>query len=77
MNFLSLRGENSSNGTFDWEAAIIDSAIMGALTFFTSLGGMAVVGIPTPTSLAAASIAAATEFFLTLAIKRKLREPEP
>ena len=76
MTFMSIRGENNSDGNFDWESAIIDSAIMGALTFFTSLGGMAAVGIPTRQSLVAAGIAMATQFFLTLAVKRKLRERE-
>jgi len=76
MKLMTLRGENNSNGTFDWEGAIIDSAILGAITFFSALGGMSVIGVPTRDSLVAASISFATQFFIALAIKRKLREPE-
>jgi len=73
---LTLRGENNADGSFDWGGAIIDSGIMGALTFFTALGGMAAVGMPTRESLVAAGIAFATQFFITLAVKRQLREKE-
>jgi len=76
MNVMSLRGRNNSDGSYDWPGAIIDSAIMGAVTFFSALGGMTAIGIPTTESLVAAGIAGATQFFIALAIKRGLREPD-
>ena len=71
---LNRKGRNNQDGSFDWENALIDAGIMAGLTFFTALGGTAVVGIPTKEGIIAAGIAAATEFFLILAIKRGLRE---
>jgi len=73
---MSLRGANNSDGSYDWTGAIIDSAIMGAITFLSALGGMTAVGMPTSGSLVAAAIAGGTQFFITLAVKRQLREPE-
>jgi len=49
---------------------------MGAVTFFSDLGGMSAVGIPTTESLVAALIAGATQFFIVMTIKRGLRDPE-
>lgn len=57
---------------FNWADALIDSGIMSALTFFTALGGMHLVTLPTGPSAVAAGIAAATEFFIILAMKRGL-----
>lgn len=73
---LSVRGKNNENGSFDWKNAVIDAGIMAGLTFFTSVGGMSAVNIPTEQGAIAAGIAAATQFFLVLAIKRGLREKE-
>lgn len=74
QKILSLRGANNANGDYDWEGAIVDSAIMAAVTFCSALGGMSAVGIPTTESIVAALIAGATQFFIALAIKRGLRE---
>ena len=76
QKIMSLRGENNADGSYDWEGAVTDSAIMGAVTFFSALGGMSAVGIPTTESFVAALIAGATQFFIALAIKRGLRKPE-
>ena len=76
MMVLSRKGKNNDDGSFDWPNALIDAGIMAGLTFFTALGGTAVVGVPTRAGVIAAAIAAGTEFFLILAIKRGLREKE-
>lgn len=72
---LNRKGKNNSNGDFDWKDAVIDAGIVAGLTFFTSIGGMAVVntGI-TEHIVIGSAVAAATQFFLFLAIKRGLRE---
>jgi hypothetical protein len=56
--------------TFDWKDAITDASIIAAITFFTALGGGQVIGFPTLQSLYAAGVAAATQFFVMLGIKR-------
>lgn len=71
---LDRKGRNNPNNTFDWPNAVIDAGIMGGLTFFTALGGTSAVNIPTQQGVIAAAIAAATQFFIVLAIKRGLRE---
>lgn len=72
---LSRKGKNNSNGTFNWLDAFIDATIMALLTFFTTLGGMAVTNLlSNPVGWVSAGIAAGTEFFVILAIKRGLRE---
>ena len=76
MTFMTIRGQNNADGTFDWQGAIIDSAIIAGVTFFSTLGAGTVTGLPTQDALVAASIAAATQFFITLAIKRGLRKKE-
>jgi len=73
---LTRNGQNNSDGSFDWKDAIIDAAISGGLGFCTAIGGTAAAGMPTKEILIAASIAAATQFFLWLAIKRGLREKQ-
>jgi hypothetical protein len=57
---------------FDWENALIDAAIISAVTFFSTLGGGAVTGINTVHSLEAATLAALSQFFVFLALKRGL-----
>ena len=73
---LSVKGQNSNNGSFDWRDALLDSGIMAGLTFFTSLGGLGLTGGIVTRDLIAAGIAAATQFFIVLAIKRGLREKQ-
>lgn len=76
MTFMTIRGKNNADGTFDWQGAILDSGIIAGVTFFSTLGAGAVTGIPTQAAIIGAGIAAATQFFITLAIKRGLREKE-
>ena len=71
---LDRNGRNNPNGSFDWKNAVLDAGIMAGLTFFTALGGMAVVNPITPSIVIGAAIAGATEFFLIMAVKRGLRE---
>ena len=73
---LSFRGKNSSNGSFNWSDALIDAGISAGLTFCTTLGGQAATGLFSRVGVIAAGIAAATQFFLVLAIKRGIREKE-
>ena len=73
---LTVRGNNDPDGSFDWKNALMDAGIMAALTFFTALGGLGATGAVAGRELLSAGIAAATEFFLMLAIKRGLRPKE-
>ena len=44
--FMSLfTGRRNANGSFDWKNALIDSAIVAAVDFFTTLGGLGVAGL--------------------------------
>lgn len=71
---LNRHGKNNEDGSFDWKDAVIDAGIVAGLTFCTSIGGMAVVTPITETQVVSAAVAAATQFFLFLAIKRGLRK---
>lgn len=77
QQFMTVRGANNAAGEFDWPGAVVDAAIIAGVTFFSTLGAGTVTGVPTTMALMGASIAAATQFCITLAIKRGLREPEP
>lgn len=55
---------------FDWDNALIDAAITAGVTFFSALGGGAVAGLDGASGLKAASIAAFSQFFVFLALKR-------
>ena len=57
---------------FDWENALIDAAITSAVTFFSALGGGAVAGINSVTLMESATVAALSQFFVFLALKRGL-----
>jgi hypothetical protein len=57
---------------FDWENALIDAAIVSAVTFFSALGGGAVAGINSIHTVQAAAVAALSQFFVFLALKRGL-----
>jgi hypothetical protein len=73
---LNRNGKNNENGSFDWEDALIDAAIMSGSSFMAVLVGLGAVGLlenPT-TALLAALIAAGAQFFAILAIKRRLVE---
>ena len=71
-----MHGYNRPDGSFNWKEAAIDASVSAGLTFFTSLGGTTATGIPTQAALLAAGIAACTQFFLVLAIKRGIKEKE-
>jgi len=73
---LHRHGQLNPNGTFNWKDALIDASIMAGLTFFTCLGGSATTGLIGSREIVSAAIAAATQFFLILAIKRGLKEPK-
>lgn len=73
---LNRNGKNGENGSFDWNDALIDAAIMAGSSFMAVLVGLGAVGLlenPT-TAILAAGIAAGAQFFAILAIKRGLRE---
>jgi len=71
---LSIHGKNNSDGSFNWKDALIDAGILAMLTFFSMLGGLGATGMVGTRELIAAGIGAATQFFMTLAVKRGLRE---
>ena len=63
---------NSQVQRFDWSDALVDSAIISGLTFFSTLGGGSVAGLGSLPALKAAAIAACAQFFIFLALKRGL-----
>jgi len=72
---LSRNGKNNPEGGFDWGDAVADAAIMAGLTFFTTLGGLAVTDLlRNPVGWISAGISAGAQFFAILALKRGLRE---
>jgi len=72
---MSRNGKNNDNGDFDWRDALIDSAIVGAFGFVTTLGAIGATGITSDLqhALIAASIVGATQFLGWLMLKRGLR----
>jgi len=75
---LSARGKNNADGSFNWADALADAAIMGGMTFFTTLGGLGVAGLASDpkATLLAAIISAGAQFFAVLAVKRGLKPKE-
>ncbi len=67
---------NFTEQRFDWENALLDAAIISALTFFSTLGGGAVAEINATHTLEAAAVAAIAQFFIFLALKRGLIQPK-
>jgi hypothetical protein len=63
---------NTTEEKFDWENALIDAAITSAITFFSALGGGAVAGLNDMHMLESAAVAAFSQFFIFLALKRGL-----
>ena len=63
---------NTDEQRFDWENALVDAAIISAVTFFSTLGGGAVAGINSIHTIQAAAVAALSQFFVFLALKRGL-----
>lgn len=58
--------------TFDWANALADAAIIAGATFFTSYAGSVTIGVPALDAVKAAAVAAGSQFFLFLALKRGL-----
>jgi len=74
---LSRNGKNNSDGSFDWADAVADALIMAGLTFFTTLGGLAMTDLlRNPSGWISAGVAAGAQFCAILALKRGLREKE-
>lgn len=61
---------------FDWGNALIDATITSAITFFSALGGGAVAGISSVHDIVSATVAAFSQFFVFLALKRGLVQPK-
>lgn len=55
---------------FDWSNALVDAAIISAVTFFSTLGGGSVAGLEGLPAFKAATVAACAQFFIFLALKR-------
>ena len=64
------KATNAIEQKFDWENALIDAAIISGVTFFSALGGSAVAGLDSIPGIKAAVVAAFTQFFVFLALKR-------
>jgi hypothetical protein len=63
---------NITEQRFDWENALIDAVIISAVTFFSTLGGGVVAEINSIHTVEAAIVAALSQFFVFLALKRGL-----
>ena len=63
---------NTNEQRFDWENARGKTRIISAVTFFSTLGGGAVAGINSIHTIQAAAVAAFSQFFVFLALKRGL-----
>lgn len=60
----------------DWAHEAVDAAILAGITFFASLGGATAVDVPTVKAVIAAGIAAGSQFFVVLGLKRGLVKQE-
>lgn len=69
----SEEAKTSVTQEFDWPNALIDAAIIAAVSFFATLGGVTVVGANIQSTLISAAIAGAAQFFVMLAMKRGLK----
>jgi len=63
---------NDVEQRFDWRNALTDAAIISSVTFFSTLAGGTVAGINTVHSVETATVAAFSQFFVFLALKRGL-----
>ena len=72
---LSRNGKNNSDGSFNWEDALIDAGITTMLAFGPGLGALAATGkLNDPTGWVVLLSTTLSEFFGFLAIKRKLKK---
>jgi hypothetical protein len=69
---LCASGQATVVQQFDWGNALIDAIITSAITFFSTLGGVAATGIIGAHLIQSAIIAALSQFFVFLALKRGL-----
>ncbi len=77
MKKISAVGDNSGTPAvevFDWNDALIDSGIIAGLTFFTSLAGGNIAGLPNLIAVYSASLTALIQFFTFIAIKRGIKK---
>lgn len=77
LKILTVRGKNDGAGKFDLQDAVFDSLIIAGIAFFSTLSGITIIGVPSADAMVGAAIAAATQFLITLAIKKGIREPHP
>jgi hypothetical protein len=61
---------------FDWGNTIADAVILSGITFFGTIGGTAYVGVAGKDIVIAGLIAAGSQFFAVLALKRGLVKKE-
>lgn len=61
---------------FDWKNALVDAAITSGVTFFSALSGGAIAGLDNIPGIKAAAVAALTQFFVFLALKRGMVQPK-
>ena len=73
---LSRNGKVNGNGNFNWVDAIIDSAIVAGLAFFSTLLGLMSQGAIGTKECITAGITASIQFFTFMAIKRGLKKAE-
>ena len=69
---LSMKGNRSKNGKFDWPSAIVDAAIITGITLCTGLGTLASANALTVSSVVVLLSAVGAEFLGILATKRGL-----
>ena len=69
---LSLRGQRSEDGEFDWISAVLDAALISGITLFTGLGTLASSCAVTANSVCILFSAVGAEFLGILATKRGL-----
>ena len=61
---------------YDWAGTIGDSLILAGITFFTALGGTAIIGVTGLEAIVAGLVAAGAQFCTVLALKRGLVREE-
>ncbi|HEY9753909.1 MAG TPA: hypothetical protein V6C97_01980 [Oculatellaceae cyanobacterium] len=69
---LSLRGQRTEQGKFDWTSAVLDAVIISGITLFTGLGTLASSNAVTANSVCILLSAVGAEFLGILATKRGL-----
>jgi len=70
------KGTNAKEQKFDWKNALIDAAITSGVTFFSTLGAGYAAGLASIDGIKTATVAAFTQFFVFLALKRGIVQPK-